>query len=69
VLFDPDRFPYLEGRSGIAARQIHERIEPPLVPDATVYRVLDKLLVLDGERLSYRALDVEQIRSARCTRR
>jgi len=63
VLFDPDRFPYLEGRSGIAARQVHERIEPPLVPDATVYRVLDKLLVLDGERLSYRALDVEQIGS------
>ncbi len=63
VLFDPDRFPYLEGRSGTAARQIHERIEPPLVPDRTVYRVLDKLLVLDGERLSYRALDVEQIGS------
>ena len=63
VLFDPDRFPFLEGRSGGGARQIHERIEPPLVPDGTVYRALEKLLVLDGERISYRALDVEQIGS------
>jgi len=63
VLFDPDRFPFLEGREEGGARQIHERIEPPLVPDGTVYRALEKLLVLDGERLSYRALDVEQIGS------
>ena len=63
ALFDPDRFPFLEGRSGAAARQVHERIEPPLVPDGTVYRALEKLLVLDGERISYRALDVEQIGS------
>jgi hypothetical protein len=63
VLFDPDRFPFLEGRARGGARQIHERIEPPLVPDGTVYRALEKLLVLDGERISYRALDVEQIGS------
>ena len=63
VLFDPDRFPFLEGRTGGGARQIHERIEPPLVPDGTIYRALEKLLVLDGERISYRALDVEQIGS------
>ena len=44
-------------------RQDHERIEPPLVPDGTIYRALEKLLVLDGERISYRALDVEQIGS------
>jgi hypothetical protein len=62
-LFDPDRFPFLEGRTGGDARQIHERIEPPLVPDGTIYRALEKLLVLDGERISYRALDVEQIGS------
>jgi len=60
-LFDPDRFPFLEGRAGL--RQAHQRIEPPLVPDGTIYRALEKLLVLDGERLSYRALDVEQIGS------
>lgn len=63
VLFDPDRFPFLEGRPAGGARQIHERIEPPLVPDGTLYRALEKLLVLDGERISYRALDVEQIGS------
>jgi hypothetical protein len=34
-----------------------------LVPDGTIYRALEKLLVLDGERISYRALDVEQIGS------
>jgi hypothetical protein len=63
VLFDPDRFKFLEGRTAGGARQIHERIEPPLVPDGTVYRALEKLLVLEGERISYRALDVEQIGS------
>ncbi len=61
VLFDPDRFPFLEGRAG--PRQIHQRISPPRVPDGAVYAVLEKLLVLDGERISYRALDVEQIGS------
>ena len=49
------------------ARQGHERVEPPLVPDGTVYRALDKLLVLDGERISYRAS--MSSRSARSTRR
>jgi hypothetical protein len=63
VLFDPQRFPFLEGRATAGARQRTERIDPPLVPDGTLQRVLDKLLVLDGERLSYRALDVEQIGS------
>jgi hypothetical protein len=63
VLFDPDRFKFLEGRPSGGARQVHERIEPPLVPDGTIYRALEKLLVLDGERISYRALDVEQIGS------
>ena len=63
VLFDPDRFPFLEGRPDMVARQIHQRIEPPLVPDGTIYRALEKLLVLDGERISYRALDMEQIGS------
>ena len=63
VLFDPDRFPFLEGRAATAARQDGERITPPLIPDGTIYRALEKLLVLDGERISYRALDVEQIGS------
>ena len=62
-LFSPGRFPFLEGWRGSGAPQVTQAIEPPLVPDGTVYRVLDKLLVLDGERISYRALDVEQIGS------
>jgi hypothetical protein len=63
VLFDPERFTFLEVRSSGGARHLDERIEPPLVPDGTIYRALEKLLVLDGERISYRALDVEQIGS------
>ena len=62
-LFSPSRFPFLEGWHGSGAPQVTQAIEPPLVPDGTVYRVLEKLLVLDGERISYRALDVEQIGS------
>ena len=61
VLFDPDRYLFLEGRRVSHARP--ERIVAPLVPDGTVFRVLEKLLVLDGERISYRALDVEHLGS------
>jgi len=63
VLFDPDRFKFLEGRRSGGTREIGEHIELPLVPDGTVYRSLEKLVVLEGERISYRALDVEQIGS------
>ncbi len=63
ALFDPDVHRFLEGRAGSGARQVHERIEPPLVPDGAVHRVLEQLLVLGGERISYRALDVEHIGS------
>ena len=64
ALFDPDRFPFLEGRHAWAGvRQSVGRVQPPLVSDGAVYRVLEKLLVLDGERISYRTLDVEQIGS------
>ncbi len=57
----PDRYPFLEGSLG--ARQTTDRIEAPLVPDGTIHRVLEKLIVLDSERISYRALDVEHIGS------
>jgi hypothetical protein len=56
-LFDPDRYPFLEGRNG------EERHGIPRISDGVVFRVLQDLLILDGERLSYRALDVEQIGS------
>ena len=61
--FSPSRFPFLEGWHGSGAPQVTQAIKVPLVPDGTIYRVLAKLLVLDGERISYRALDVEQIGS------
>ena len=63
VIFDFDRFPFLEGRPLGTVGQNHERIDAPLVSDGTIQRALEKLLVLDGDRLSYRALDVEQIGS------
>ena len=65
ALFNPRRYPFLEGRSAQVAggRQVGEAIEPPRVSDGTIYRVLEKLLVLKGERISYRALDVEHIGS------
>ena len=56
-LFDPDRFPFLEGTRQNGEPQI------PMVPDSTVWKVLQNLMMLDGERLSYRTLDVEQIGS------
>ncbi len=62
-LFDPDRFPFLEAREMGSTRQPGETIQAPLVSDLVVYRVLEKLLILDGERIAYRGLDVEQIGS------
>jgi hypothetical protein len=60
ALFDPDRYPFLDGRD-LVGEGGHAAL--PLVPDGTLQRALESLLVLDGERLSYRALDVEQIGS------
>lgn len=60
-LFDPDRYPFLEGRT--KDRVPDQRLTFPLIPDGHIHRALEKLLILDGERISYRALDVEQIGS------
>ncbi|HEX8200164.1 MAG TPA: hypothetical protein VF590_06725 [Isosphaeraceae bacterium] len=62
-LFDPERYPFLEGRPPGDRRGPGQRIDPPRVSDGVVFRVLRNLLVLAGERLSYRTLDVEQIGS------
>ena len=51
-LFDPDRYTFLSADADG---------KMPLVSDAVIYRVLRLLLVVDGERLSYRSLDVENI--------
>ncbi|WP_333299303.1 Eco57I restriction-modification methylase domain-containing protein [Microcoleus sp. AT13-A6] len=37
--------------------------EVPRISDGVIFRVLNRLLILEGDRLSYRALDVEQIGS------
>jgi hypothetical protein len=62
-LFDPDEYAFLEGRPRGSKFVKGQPIEPPRIPDGVVYRLLEKLLILEGERLSYRALDVEQIGS------
>lgn len=62
-LFDPDGWSFLEGRSRAGGRESNARLNVPKVSDGVILRVLEKLLLLDGDRLSYRALDVEQIGS------
>ena len=62
-LFDPERYPFLEGRRLGEPRKEIQTIRPPKISDGVVNRVLEKLMVLDGERLSYRSLDVEHIGS------
>ena len=57
-LFDPERYLFLEGR-----HDKKDKAAIPRVSDGIVFRVLSKLLLLDGERLSYRTLAVEQIGS------
>lgn len=72
-LFDPARFPFLEGfdpdapavpLSGAEAdAEARAEAAVPTIDDGTLYQVLSSLLYLGGERLSYRALQVEQIGS------
>ena len=68
-LFDPDGFPFLEGREKGSARA-----EAAVLPvsDGTILRILHGLMTVEGrslsgekirERLSYRSLDVESIGS------
>jgi hypothetical protein len=58
ALFDPATYPFLEGRGGGTGQA-----EVPRISDGTVLRILDRLLVLDGERLRYSGLDVEHVGS------
>lgn len=67
-LFDPDRYPFLEGRTS-AERNPASQVLP--ISNRTVLHLLDALQVLqvkvpgggptEARRLSFRALDVEQI--------
>lgn len=67
-LFDPEAYPFLEGWGPSGAAPILDaseraQVRVPTVDDETVFLVLHRLLVFQGQRLSYRALDVEQIGS------
>lgn len=62
-LFDPDRFPFLEGKCTNPETKETEDLNIPLIGDGTIFRLLQGLLFLNGERISYRTLDVEQIGS------
>lgn len=67
-LFDPNVYPFLEGwgpegSAPITQPEARAAVKLPSVDDFTIHTVLQKLLYLDGQRLSYKALDVEQIGS------
>lgn len=59
-LFDPDRFPFLEGRvKGSNWRS--DAAKPLPIDNRTVLLLLEAIQQFQGRTLSYRALDVEQI--------
>jgi hypothetical protein len=67
-LFDPHVYPFLEGwgpagSAPISQAEDRAAVAVPGVDDETIFRVLQRLILLEGQRLSYRALDVEQIGS------
>lgn len=59
-LFDPDRFPFLEGR--VKGSDWRTDVAKPLpIDNRTVLLLLEAIQQFQGRTLSYRALDVEQI--------
>ena len=67
-LFNPSLFPFLESwglpNSAVTAAPTEmARVGVSTVDDGTIYHVLDRLIILEGQRLSYKVLDVEQIGS------
>lgn len=59
-LFDPDRFPFLEGRARGSDWGI-DVAKPLPIDNRTVLLLLEAIQQFHGRTLSYRALDVEQI--------
>ncbi|MCM1983779.1 Eco57I restriction-modification methylase domain-containing protein [Lyngbya confervoides] len=67
-LFDPDRFPFLEGRK-VGSSWEQEAAVPMAINNRTVLHLLEALQVLqmrvsggvESRKLSFRALDIEQI--------
>src|SRR5580692_6149625 len=60
-LFDPDRYPFLEGRPPGSRAPLAGPLFLPRIADGTVLRVLDRLIVLDGRPAAYGELDVEHL--------
>ncbi len=59
-LFDPDRFPFLEGRAKGSCWK-DDSARPLPIDNRTVLLLLEAIQQYEGRTLSYRALDVEQI--------
>ncbi|MDO4905796.1 MAG: ATP phosphoribosyltransferase regulatory subunit [Lautropia sp.] len=59
-LFDPDRFPFLEGREKDSDWRT-DLAKPLPIDNRTVLLLLEAIQQFQGRTLSYRALDVEQI--------
>ncbi|MGB3496451.1 MAG: DNA methyltransferase, partial [Elainellaceae cyanobacterium] len=69
TLFDPDRFPFLEGRA-LETHWLETKAEPIPINNRTVLHLLEALQILqikvpgggaEPRKLSFRALDIEQI--------
>ncbi len=67
ALFDPDRFPFLEGRAS-ASRWRDDNVSPPAIDDLTVLTLLRAIQYLEiggrsseARRLSFKELGIEQI--------
>lgn len=63
ALFSPDTHPFLEGRAPDSVATQGAALEVPAIPDGVVLRVLDALLRVDREDLSYKTLGVEELGS------
>ncbi|AWI76210.1 ATP phosphoribosyltransferase regulatory subunit [Parazoarcus communis] len=59
-LFDPDRFPFLEGRAK-GSNWRSDVAKPLPIDNRTVLLLLEAIQQFQGRTLSYRALDVEQV--------
>ena len=67
-LFDPNTYPFLEGWAAGGSAPIDQseeqaKVRLPSISDETVFLALQGLIIFEKQRLSYRALDVEQIGS------
>jgi hypothetical protein len=65
-LFDPNAFPFLEGglpgwTAAVVDPEARAAAAPPSIDDGTIHQVMDRLIVLGGQRLSYSTLGVEQL--------